>query len=87
MIHTKILLINKQSEECEEYRQALKKGKKTCNGITLTEASVRDGVLYRKNLLWVPTDSSLLVDLIREAHDPPTCGHPGVHRTVELLQR
>ena len=51
MIHTKILLANKQSEECEEYRQALKKGKKTCNGITLTEVSVRDEVLYRKDLL------------------------------------
>ena len=51
MIHTKILLVNKQSEECEEYRQALKEGKKTCNGIILIEASVRDGVLYRKDLL------------------------------------
>ena len=29
----------------------------------------------------------ILVDLIREAHDPPAAGHPSRHRTLALLKR
>ncbi len=48
---------------------------------------MRDGALFRKEALWVPSNNDLLVELIREVHDQPAVGHLGVRRTVEQIGR
>ena len=52
-----------------------------CNEIR----TVQDDALYHQDRLWVP--EHLYSELIREVHDQPACGHPGVARTYLLLRR
>ena len=81
----KVLQANKDDEDLEEIRTAIAAGKSKHKGISLRKCSVADGVLYHKQRLWVAT--SMLTDVIREIHDQPACGHPGVARTTELIRR
>ena len=78
---------NKGDEDCSRYRQAIEKGRKALHGVKLGACTVKDGVLWHGNQLWVPGNVALLLELIRESHDPSVCGHPGVARTVEILRR
>lgn len=84
-IFHRVLYANKEDELCSEIREALLEGKTKLHGITLTKCSVNDGVLYHKERLWVPEE--FYTDLIRETHDQPACGHPGVTRSYGLLKR
>ncbi|GAB7357799.1 hypothetical protein MBLNU459_g0615t2 [Dothideomycetes sp. NU459] len=47
----------------------------------------RDGLLYRRDALYIPQDSAVKTELLYRSHDAPTAGHFGVARTLELLQR
>lgn len=53
--------------------------------LTLNKCSIQDGVLCNKDRLWVP--ESMYAEIIRESHDQLACGHPGMARTYELLER
>lgn len=59
--------------------------KTKCNGISLSNCSISDGVLYYKDRLWVVDE--YFTELIREVHDQPAVGHPGVTRTYALIKR
>ena len=76
---------NKEDEFCTEIRTAIADGLPKYKGITLNKCSVHDGVLYHLDRLWVP--ESFYTELIREIHDQPACGHPGMARTYLLLKR
>ena len=86
-IHAQILAANKVDQDCTDRRKALEEGKDKWDGVSLKGATVVDGALYREGALWVPDDVDMYVHIIREAHDPPACGHPGVARTMELIRR
>ena len=86
-IYRKVLEANKSDEGCSGYRIAIEKGEKTWKGIPLQNCSVKQGALYKNDVLWVPDDERLLARLIEDVHDPPASGHPGVHRTMDLLRR
>ena len=47
--------------------------------------SVRNGILFFKNRVWIPADSALQPLLLAEFHLTPTGGHAGVHRTLSRL--
>ena len=76
---------NKEDDFCTEVRTAIADGLPKHKGITLSKCSVHDGVLYHLDRLWVP--ESCYTELIREIHDQPACGHPGIARTYLLLKR
>ena len=76
---------NKNDEDLSEIRQAIADGKEKLHGISLSKCSVDNGILYHKERLWVST--SILIDVIQEAHDQPTCDHPGVARINNLIRR
>lgn len=84
-IFHKVAEANLTDEECTEIREAIEDNKDKVNGITLSKCSVRNGILYHKDRLWVP--SSMYTELIQETHDQPACGHPGIARTYELIKR
>lgn len=48
---------------------------------------MEQGLLLFNGRLVVPTDNSLKVELLREAHDKPASGHPGERRTWDLLRQ
>ena len=84
IFHT-VATANIMNDFCFEIRDAIAESQDKHHGVNLAKCSIRDDVLYHKNRLWVPLD--LYADVIREAHDQPACGHPGVARTYELLKR
>ena len=49
---------------------------------------IDDGLLVTKrNRLYVPRSGDLRKGLIKECHDTLWAGHPGIHRTLALLER
>ncbi|SLM35361.1 retrotransposon nucleocapsid protein [Lasallia pustulata] len=86
-IHDRILNANRDDEECSAFRKAIANKRKAFNRIFMANCSVRDGILYHHNRLWVPGNIELMVELIWEVHDLPSGGHPGIHRTIELIGR
>jgi len=48
----------------------------------------KDSLLLCKDLIYIPeSSSSLRMDILRERHDAPLAGHPGIARTIELITR
>ena len=64
-----------------------KREKHATKGLTMKGSSweQRDGVLYYKNLLYIPKDEKLRETVIQQNHDHPLAGHPGVKRTKDLI--
>ena len=48
---------------------------------------LRDGFLFFGNRLYVPKSSGLRRHLLKECHDSPWAGHPGMRRSLALLER
>src|SRR6202048_2221341 len=46
-----------------------------------------EGLAMWKNHVYIPKDQKLREDIIRMHHDLPHIGHPGIHRTEELITR
>lgn len=44
-----------------------------------------EGLLYFQGRVYIPRLDTMRKSLIEEAHNVPTAGHPGVHRTVARL--
>ena len=85
LIHHRIVKANKDNKFCNEIRDAITEGSIKYRGITLSKCSIQDGALYHLDRLWVP--EAMYTEVIREVHDQPACGHPGIARTYELIRR
>lgn len=46
-----------------------------------------NGLIYKNDLIYIPRDKDLRADIIKSRHDPPPAGHPGQHKTLELVSR
>ena len=46
---------------------------------------IRDGVLYRKGMLWVPEGA--VQNVLKSEHDTKVAGHMGQDKTIELIRR
>ena len=64
-----------------------KREKYAVKGLTTENSSweQREGVLYHKNLLYIPKDEKVHETIIQQNHDHPLTGHPGVKRTRDLI--
>ena len=86
-LYDRVLQANKDDENCNTYRDALEAEETTSEGVSLQDCTVRDGALYKGDNLWVPEKPALLLEIVRDAHDQPSCGHPDMNRTEELIKR
>jgi len=48
---------------------------------------LREGMVYRKGLLWVPNDKDLIQRILESEHDTKVAGHMGQDKTIELIRR
>jgi len=48
---------------------------------------LREGMVYRKGLLWVPNDKDLIQRILESEHDMKVAGHMGQDKTIELIRR
>jgi hypothetical protein len=46
-----------------------------------------DGILLRNDLIYVPDHDNLRLDIVRNHHDHPLRGHPGIRKTIQLIHR
>ena len=86
-IYRLVLEANRTNEDCILLREAISKGEAQHEEVRLKNCLVRNGILYRNNLLWVPSDEHLQMKLIREVHDQPSIDHPGILRTMKIIRR
>ena len=47
----------------------------------------KDGMLFRKGKVWIPTDPSLRKLIMESEHDSRVAGHMGMDKTMELVDR
>jgi len=47
---------------------------------------LREGMVYRKGLLWVPNDKDLIQRILESEHDTKVAGHMGQDQTIELIR-
>jgi len=86
-IYRLILEANRINENCILLREAVLKGEAQYEDTKLRDCRVQNGILYRGDLLWVPSDEHLQMKLIREVHDQPSIDHPGILRTMKVIRR
>jgi len=48
---------------------------------------IRDELLYRKGMLWVPENKRLIKAILESEHDTKAAGHMGQDKTIELIRR
>ena len=78
---------NISDQSGKDIRQALQEGKTKCNDQDIREFKEVDGILHWSNKMWIPNNEVLKAKLIKEIHDQPSSGHPGIHKTIELFKR
>jgi hypothetical protein len=72
-------LVRKAGSGDDQYQQALEDVKQPLE--------VKDGVLYRKKKLWVPSDPDLIKQILESEHDSKVAGHMGQDKTLEPVRR
>jgi len=55
------------------------------NGVV--EWAEEDGLVKYQGRVYVPADKDLHRDVVKQSHDNLTSGHPGIHGTLERVQR
>jgi len=48
---------------------------------------IKDGLLYRKGMLWIPENENLKRMILESEHDTRVAGHMGQDKTIELIRR
>jgi hypothetical protein len=48
---------------------------------------LEDGCVYRKGMLWVPSNKDLIRQVLESEHDTKVAGHMGQDKTIELIRR
>ena len=47
----------------------------------------KDGILFRKGKVWIPSDPSLRKLIMESEHDSRVAGHMGMDKTMEIVDR
>ena len=55
--------------------------------ISLADCKVTNGQLRYRDCIYVPNYDPLRLRILQDHHDPPTMGHPGRAKTLELISR
>ena len=48
---------------------------------------IKDGLLYRMGILWIPEDGKLIGIILELEHNSKIAGHMGQDKTIELIRR
>ena len=52
-----------------------------------TLVSYKDGMLFRKDKVWIPNDPGLCMEIMEAEHDSQVAGHMGMDKTIEMVDR
>lgn len=74
-------------EFIQETLVLLRNGTQRSKRITLSDCEDRNGRLYYRDRLVIPSSDELKIKLLRLVHESPAGGHPGRGKTLDILQR
>ena len=57
------------------------------SSVSSSPYSIRNGLIFSGNQLYVPADDSIRAALLKESHDSRVSGHVGITKTFDLLSR
>jgi len=84
-----LVSIREEAKKDEAYEQAKKQeaavGELSPKDQQDRELSCENGLLYRRNLLWVPRER--IQKVMESEHDTKVAGHMGQDKTIELIRR
>ena len=66
---------------------ASKGGDKLLRGEKFANYSIDDGYLLYKGRVCVPTIGDFRRQTLKESHDSPSAGHPGIQKTYALVKK
>jgi len=75
----------KAGEEAGGPREVIQRGRKARKPGEVLE--IKDGLLYRRGMLWIPEDGNLIKTILESEHDSKIAGHMGQDKTIELIRR
>ena len=84
-IWASITQANTDNADFKKYRIALRRGTWKDLDIDLSHSRSKNKVLYKGDRLWVPP--SEVTSLVKRIHNQPSSGHPGIRRTLGLVER
>ncbi len=84
-IQNQIIVENWMNQLCIDIRAFMKQNRRTCQDIDLNNCRVLDEVLWKDDRLWIL--QSMIIQLIRKAHDLSISDHSDMNWTLNLLRR
>ena len=77
---------NRVDELCIQIREYLKDPSKRARPtIHVSSCRISNGLLMKRNQMWVPKGDNLRVKIINGVHSQPAVGHPGVEQTLNMI--
>ncbi len=83
-IQNQIIVENWTNQLCFNIQIVMKQNRKTCQDIDLDNCKILDEVLWKDDKLWV--SQSMIILLIRKAHDLSISNHSDMNQTLNLLR-
>ncbi len=84
-IQNQIIVENQTNQLCINIQMIMKQNRRTCQDINLDNCWVLDEVLWKDDKLWI--SQSMIILLIRKAHDFLINNHSDMNWTLNLLRR
>jgi len=83
-IQNQIIVENRTNQQCINIRTIIKQNRRTYQDMNLDNCKVLNEVLWKNDRLWV--SQSMIIQLIREAHDLLISNHSDMNQTLNLLR-
>ncbi len=84
-IQNRIIVENRMNQQCIDIRTVIEQNRRTCQDMSLDNCRVLNEVLWKNDKLWV--SQSMIIQLIRKAHDLSINDHSDMNWTLDLLRR
>ena len=74
----------REAEVLEGLRELKSRGP-SCRANGLLEWEEDNRLVYHRGKVYIPPDKELRKEVVRQCHDDPTAGHPGLHGVINKL--
>jgi len=84
-IQNQIIVENQTNQQCIDIRTVIEQNRRTCQDMSLDNCRVLNKVLWKNDRRWI--SQSMIIQLIRKAHDLSISDYSDMNRTLDLLRR
>jgi transposase InsO family protein len=79
--------LNQEDAFCIEMKKAIEDKRHSYKQWPLRKFEIAENALLFRKKLWIPENDELRLNILKEIHDQPAVGHPGIRRTWDLIKR